>query len=74
MGVVAMWREQRMLSVPANWWQHVKQRWFPRWALRRWPVLHTHYDAAVILPRVPIPVNEAYHTVEFAVFQKSRHP
>lgn len=25
-------------SAPADWWQHFKQRWFPAWALRRWPV------------------------------------
>lgn len=25
-------------KVPASWWQHLKQRWFPKWALRRWPV------------------------------------
>lgn len=23
---------------PATWWEHLKERWFPRWALRRWPV------------------------------------
>jgi hypothetical protein len=23
---------------PATWWDAVKQRWFPKWALRRWPV------------------------------------
>lgn len=33
---------------PCDWWQAFKERWFPRWALRRWPVryksveLHTH--------------------------------
>ena len=25
-------------SVPVDWWQHFKQRWFPTWALWRWPV------------------------------------
>jgi hypothetical protein len=25
-------------SWPATWWEHVKQRWFPRWALAHWPV------------------------------------
>lgn len=25
-------------SWPADWWQAVKARWFPQWALRRWPV------------------------------------
>lgn len=23
---------------PATWWEHFKQRWFPAWALARWPV------------------------------------
>lgn len=23
---------------PASWWEHLKQRHFPRWAERRWPV------------------------------------
>ena len=27
---------------PSDWWQHFKQRWFPRWALRRWPVRLKH--------------------------------
>ena len=25
---------------PSDWWQAFKDRWFPKWALRRWPV---HY-------------------------------
>jgi hypothetical protein len=31
-------KEKRRCEWPATWWQHFKQRWFPRWALRRWPV------------------------------------
>lgn len=69
-GIVAMWREERMLKVPANWWQHFKQRWFPKWALRRWPVLYEYHDAAVILPKVPV-VKPEYHVPEFAVWQRS---
>lgn len=26
------------ISYPADWWQAFKQRWFPTWAKRRWPV------------------------------------
>lgn len=26
------------VSYPATWWQAFKQRFFPRWALKRWPV------------------------------------
>lgn len=25
------------LDYPADWWEHFKQRFFPKWALRRWP-------------------------------------
>ena len=31
-------QELKVESVPADWWQHFKLRWFPRWAVRRWPV------------------------------------
>ena len=24
--------------VPSDWWQHFKQRWFPQWLRRRYPV------------------------------------
>ena len=35
--------EQVALSVsyPSTWWQHFKQRWFPKWALAKWPVRKT---------------------------------
>jgi hypothetical protein len=26
---------------PANWKEAVKERWFPEWALRRWPVKYS---------------------------------
>ena len=28
-GIVATWRRERVLKVPANWWEHFKQRWYP---------------------------------------------
>ena len=30
--------DEQTVEYPADWWQHFKQRWFPAWALRRWPV------------------------------------
>lgn len=29
---------------PADWWEACKERWFPRWALRRWPVRYRVFD------------------------------
>jgi hypothetical protein len=31
-------KQTHEISYPSDWWQHLKQRWFPMWALRRWPV------------------------------------
>ena len=38
--------ETHSVQYPADWWQHLKQRWSPRWALKRWPVKMT----TVMLP------------------------
>lgn len=32
-------RAERTVSWPETWWDAVKQRWFPAWALKRWPVV-----------------------------------
>ena len=29
------------VTYPADWWQHFKQRWFPRWLKKRCPVKET---------------------------------
>jgi hypothetical protein len=31
-----VWR----VKAPADWWQHFKERWFPEWALKRWPMVY----------------------------------
>ena len=33
---------EELESWPADWWEAVKERWFPKWALRRWPVRYRH--------------------------------
>ncbi len=29
---------------PKDWWDAFKDRWFPKWALRRWPVRYSRID------------------------------
>jgi len=47
------------VKYPADWWQAVKERWFPRWAKKRWPVVYIVrvFDAAALYPdfRTEIP-------------------
>lgn len=44
------------VSFPADWWQGVKARWFPAWALKRWPVQRRtiKLDAYELHPRLRV--------------------
>lgn len=41
----------------ADWWQALKERRFPKWALKRWPVRNTIWNATCmrLYPDIPIP-------------------
>ena len=42
---------------PADWWQALKERWFPAWALRRWPVTYRRekLEAVALYPKISLP-------------------
>jgi hypothetical protein len=42
---------------PATWWDAFKERWAPRWWLRRWPAKYDHADFTVYrgYPDVSLP-------------------
>jgi hypothetical protein len=44
-----------VVEYPATWWEAFKARWFPRWALKRWPVKLTtvRVEARALLPDIP---------------------
>lgn len=46
-------------SHPADWWQTVKARWFPKRWLKRWPVrLKTvRFDAKALVPELQVMAN-----------------
>lgn len=35
---------------PADWWQHFKKRWFPFWALKKFPVKYKTIDIFRLYP------------------------
>ena len=35
---------KKTIKHPSDWWQSLKERWFPLWALKRWPVKYTVHD------------------------------
>jgi hypothetical protein len=42
-------------SYPKDWWQALKARFAPKWALRRWPVRENVIDMTVLYPRIQLP-------------------
>lgn len=57
--------------VPADWWQAVRERWCPRWWLRRWPVVRRGITTATlrqrVCPHVEVPREQMGPHLEYLV-------
>lgn len=60
------------VSYPATWWQAFKQRFFPRWAIKRWPVQLTVVkrpdvvvEAEALFPELVPMKGQSYCAVRF---------
>ena len=38
------------VKYPEDWWQAFKERWFPKWLLKKFPIEWTEWDAWLIVP------------------------
>lgn len=47
---------ENKVEYPANWWQHFKERFFPNWALEKWPVLYKTESITIkaLFPNIPV--------------------
>ena len=55
--------EKHTIKYPKDWWQALRERWFPRWVLNRWPVRYTvhHIDLVAVYRKFrPSLPNEDY--------------
>lgn len=61
------------IEYPASWWEHFKQRWFPAFMLKRWPVkfkVETKREAWKVEARALLPEMwpiEHRHTVIYMI-------
>jgi len=51
------------IRYPADWWQALKDRWFPAWLRRRYPVVYTAIDVAAMYPDLRVGHHRGYTTV-----------
>lgn len=52
---VAYFPADPRIQLWATWWDAFKCRWFPQWALRRWPPVFRIYEARAYFQSLPIP-------------------
>lgn len=48
-------KEEIEAVYPTDWWQAFKERWFPYWLLRRYPVRYTKIVAKHLFPEATVP-------------------
>jgi len=52
---------EKIVRYPRNWKEAFKERWFPNWLKRRFPVKYQEYDALVVFPQLlqkyPLPLS-----------------
>jgi hypothetical protein len=60
MFTVAGEQKTETLCYPADWWQAFKERWFPAWALKRWPAKQRFFEfhAVRVFTEVPPPIGD----------------
>ena len=56
---------------PETWWDAFKDRWFPVWALNRWPATFRTYTAKALFPKLyeKIPMSHEDIQREFGNFR-----
>jgi hypothetical protein len=60
-------REELTVEYPADWREAFKERWFPKWALKRWPVMYKvhHIEAQRLFPEL----KGVGRRLEYAIFE-----
>jgi len=62
-----------IVEFPADWWQSFKERWFPKWAIKRYPVIYTKIKIKEKLKLNDIvPSDTATHFVETIRYDEAK--
>ena len=68
-----IWGEnQEPIYYPVDWWQAVKDRWFPAWLKEQYPVRYTEISIKVLYPELKISMPKEKHSVIIDKYTESR--
>ena len=48
-------QEGREIKFPKDWWEAFKERWFPKWLRRKYPVVYRFYQGITLYPDYVLP-------------------
>jgi hypothetical protein len=60
-------------SWPCDWWQAFKERWFPAFLLKRYPVKYTHLRKSQVPAIVNLPILPNLKTVMLPIWHKENN-
>jgi hypothetical protein len=65
---------KKTIRYPIDWKQSIKERWFPKWLLKKYPVKYkTHnIDAKIIYPKLKISMPEQKHNLVFNYYEEDQ--
>jgi hypothetical protein len=71
-GIFGKQHEKVECKYPADWWQAFRERFFPKWWVKRWPVAYTKMvlDVKELFPKLAIP--DGVHHVDWAIVKPFR--
>jgi len=52
--------EDDAFDYPRDWWQAFKERWYPEWAKRKWPIVYNRVWAIHKFPEIDSPLAAEY--------------
>lgn len=52
------------VSYPANWLEAFKERWLPKFLLKKYPVKYTKWNFSVLYPEIKFPEHQHYIRME----------
>lgn len=60
-------RVDQIIRVPLSWWDHVKERFAPKWFLKRWPIQYRTIEIKRVVtitnicPHIEVPNDDRRH-------------